>query len=186
MGIKNNILVVCSACAITSAATSCGSIPDNKAQTERPGPYFSLENYFQQEASRLQQHAPQVFKTVTKDGSTEQRNIQIADWNNELALFIDSDINKADWRNSYKIDSTQTSVLYTSLDRSLRTKKITIEKYADNGVVKYIGVTNQTRNMLYQTDEQLDYYPDSLYRISKRQSVRIIGESNYTITGTFQ
>lgn len=144
--------------------------------------YFSLEAYFTQEASRLQELNPSTVKTVSKNGETEQRNIRVSNWKNELALFIDSDINKPAWRHSYKVDSTGTAVNYTNIDPELRTKRIEINKLTD-GTIKHIRITNQVANMLYRTEEQLDYYPDSLYQITKQQHVRVIGESQYLITG---
>ena len=171
--------------AVFLAAVSCTAPNDVQEVVDSVKPYFSLEDYFKQEASRLQQHSPTIAKTVSKDGETESHDIQIADWEIELALFIDSDINKADWQDSYSIDSTETALVYTSLDPKLRTEQIMVERYG-NGMVKHIGITNQIKNMLYQTTDQLDYYPDSLYRITKQQRVRVIGESNYVITGIIQ
>ncbi|WP_257670621.1 hypothetical protein [Parapedobacter tibetensis] len=180
---KTDIANACFVVAIMLSAISCTT--DDVQVANHVKPYFSLEDYFQQEASRLQQLAPSISKMVSKNGETESHDIQIDNWESELALFIDSDINKAAWQSSYKIDSTMTSLVYTSLDPELRTEQITVEK-GDDGTIKHIGVSNRIKNMLYQTDEQLDYYPDSLYRITKQQHVRIIGESNYLVAGTFQ
>lgn len=166
------------------ASVSC-TTPNDMPLADHAQPYFSLTAYFKQEAAKLQQRSPTIAKTASKDGTIESHDIRITDWETELALFIDSDINKADWKNSYSIDSTESSLVYTRLDPELRTERIMVEKHVD-GVVKHIGITNQVKNMLYQTTEQLDYYPDSLYRITKQQRVRIIGESNYVITGILQ
>lgn len=181
---RNQLVTACFACAISIWGISCSS-PSEVQAVNHATPYFSLEDYFRSEAARLQQLAPTITKTVSKNGETEQRSIRIDDWLDELALFIDSDINKPAWQNSYRIDSTKTSVTYTSLDRKLRTGQITVEKRPD-GTIKHIGVANRVDNMLFQTNEQLDYYPDSLYSIIRQQQVRIIGESQYTVTGTTQ
>jgi len=145
-------------------------------------PYFSLEDFFLSETSRLAKLAPIVEKKVSRNGDSEEKRVQIDDWKNELALFIDSDINKPAWRNSYRIDSTERSLSYISIDPELRTQKITIDKY-ESGSVRHIAITNRAGNMLYQTAEKLDYYPDSLYQISKQQQVRFIGDSQYSISG---
>lgn len=158
---------------------------DNASTALPPTPYFSLADYFGQEAVRLQQSSPEINKTVSKNGEREEKKIQVADWQNEFALFIDADINKPAWQNSYRVDSTAAMVTYTSTDPTLRTKEIRVEK-SKAGMVTHIRITNQVNNMLYRTDEQLDYYVDSLYRIDKRQQVRIIGESHYTIIGEWQ
>src|SRR5690606_13810786 len=128
------------------------------------GSYFSLADYFNSEATRLQQVHPEIIKTVSKDNDEEQRKIRIADWKEEFALFIDADINKPAWQNSYRTDSTDTSITYSSIDSTLRTKAIHVER-STAGTLTHIQITNQVSNMLYQTGEQLDYYPDSMYRI---------------------
>lgn len=159
--------------------------PDSAAGTLHTTPYFSLADFFSEEASKLQQSNPEIFKTVAKNGEQEEKRIQVADWRSEFALFIDADINKPAWRNSYQVDSVGSSVTYTSTDPALRTKEIRVDT-SPTGAVKHIRITNQASNMLYQTDEQLDYYVDSIYRIEKHQQVRIIGKSHYTITGEWQ
>lgn len=146
-------------------------------------PFFGIEAYFNGEATRLQHLNPRIVKSVSKNGDTERREIQIDNWKNELTLFIESEINKPAWRTSYRADSLDTVITYTSLDPALRTQRIDIKKHGD-GSVKNISIHNRVTNMLYQSDELLDYYPDSLYRINKRQHVRIIGESHYTVSGT--
>lgn len=164
---------------------SCTDSDTTPAPSTAGGPYFSLEDFFLNETSRLTSQALTVDKTVSRNSMSETKRVQISDWKNELALFIDSDINKPAWRGSYRIDSTGYSVAYSSIDPELRTQKITIEKQGD-GKVKHIAIINHTGNMLYQTDEQLDYYPDSLYQINKQQRVRFLGDSRYSISGLLQ
>ncbi len=165
------------------ALSSCGN-PErvSNASTPHSTPYFSLADYFEREAARLQQRNPEIIKTVTKNRDAEQKKIHVVDWRKEFALFIDADINKPAWQSSYRVDSTGSYITYTRTDSTLRTKELRVKK-SDSGTVTHVRVTNQVGNMLYQTEEQLDYYVDSLYRIMKQQHVRIIGESHYTVTG---
>src|SRR5690606_5344233 len=93
---------------------SCNGDGDVSAAVTRPEPYFSLAGYFGGEATRLQHRNPEIVKTVSKNGDEEQRRIRVADWKDEFGLFIDADINKPAWQNSYRVDSTDTSVTYTS------------------------------------------------------------------------
>ncbi|WP_449047388.1 hypothetical protein [Parapedobacter sp.] len=162
--------------------SSCSSDSGSRSVQSQPTPYFSLAEYFEKEAARLQQHNPEIIKTVAKDGAEERKTIHVVDWKKELALFMDADINKPAWRNSYRVNRDGLSVTYTSTDSALRTRKIRVER-SDEGTVTHIHVTNQVSNMLYKTSEQLDYYVDSLYRITKQQHVRIIGKSHYAVAG---
>ena len=40
--------------------------------------------------------------------------------------------------------------------------------------------------MLYETSEELTYFPDSLYSINKNQHVLLLGSNNYIVTGNFK
>jgi len=162
---------------------SCTSSDSTEPASGTVHSYFSLEAFFLAEANRLAKLAPTVSKTVSRNGAPENKRVQIEDWKNELALFISSDINKPAWQNSYRVDSTAGSLVYTSIDPELRTQKITIDKHP-NGNIKHIAILNRAGNMLYKTIEQLDYYPDSLYQIDKQQQVRVIGDSQYLIKGS--
>ncbi|MGK6353216.1 hypothetical protein [Parapedobacter sp. DT-150] len=180
MRYRDTVFGACSAGAILAWSLSCA--PPDVEGIRQTAPYFSLENYFRQEAERLDRQAPQIHKTVSKNGEAESRDIRIDDWQKELALFSDADINKPAWQGSYQRDSTHSTLTYTRIDPALRTERIIVEKHTD-GTVKHIHVTNRVDNMLYNTLEELDYYPDSLYRISKQQQVRIIGKTDYTVIG---
>lgn len=169
---------------LLALAVSCAPPGGTATATADSKPYFSLEDFFSAEISRLQQRLPEIAKTATKNGESETETVQLRNWANELALFVDSDINKSAWQHSYRIDSTANAIRYSSLDSTLRTQQVLIEKNT-SGVVKYVGIRNRVKNALYQSDEQLDYYPDSLYRIGKRQQIVLIGENTYEITGSF-
>lgn len=180
---QNKVLTYLTSAVLLLPAWSCSNT-ENTSTIQRTAPYFSLADYFGEEAERLQQNNPKIAKTVSKNGEQEEKRTQVTDWKDEFALFIDADINKPAWQNSYQVDSTGSSVTYTSTDPTLRTQEIHVER-SKTGKVSHIRIINQASNMLYQTDEKLDYYVDSLYRIDKQQHVRIIGESHYTVTGAW-
>src|SRR5690349_9757697 len=63
--------------------------------------YFDLKKYFTAEALRLTKQHPVVLKTANYNGQQQTRHTPIKDWSRELALFTESDINKASWKDSY-------------------------------------------------------------------------------------
>ena len=146
--------------------------------------YFSLKNFFQDEVKRLNSQKPLVNKSVIHNGKLEEKKIQLSDWSTELSLFRESDINKNSWKNSFRKDSSDKKIVYTSLDDDIRTKKIEII-FGDHQQVEALKVLNSTRNFLYQSSEELTYFPDSLYQIHKKQQVFILGENDYLITSLF-
>lgn len=181
---KARLSQVAATATLLLACLACNSddAPSSPATT---GHYFNLADYFGEEAQRLQGVNPEVIKTVIKDGKAEEQHVHLSDWRDEFALFIDADINKPAWQHSYQVDSTDTSITYTRTDSTLRTESIAIKK-TNAGKITHIHITNRVRNMLYQTEEQLDYYPDSLYRIVKQQHVRFLGENRYTVNGQWR
>ncbi len=150
---------------------------------ERSAPvYVDLKKFFEQEALRFEKLKIKINKSVSRNGISESKNNMSVDWTNEFRLFAESDINKPAWRNSYKIITDSTQILYTALDSNLRTRSILLKKNQDGRVV-CISIVNETRNSLYDSTEKLHYTRDSMYSILKHQDIAILGKNDYQITG---
>lgn len=178
------LLLACSgfflACSGTGGTGNAAKEPSTNLQ-----PYFSLEEYFNLEIDRLESDSSEIFKTVEINGSTESQSVRITNWKNEFAPFIEADINKSAWANSYSIDSTSGSMTYRSKEPDLKTQLIQLQ-LADNGSIKSITVENQVQNWIYTAREKLYYIPDSCYQIYKVQDIRIVGKNEYRITGEWK
>lgn len=165
----------------TLAYTSCK--PEN-LQEGAQKEYFDLKGYFEQSIVQLKSQKKPITKTVVHNGASETKKVQISNWETELGMFTESDINKPAWKGSYtKLDSAG-AVVYNAVDEDLKTRKIVIDKKA-GGEVKHIYVYNEVNNALYKATEELNYYPDSLYSINKYQKVKLLGANTYKITGKF-
>ena len=146
--------------------------------------FADLKGFFEAEARRLAKSDPEVKKTVARNDSSETREVKNINWKTELSLFAESDINKPAWKDSYKVISLPGQTTYQAIDSSLRTREISISKDPE-GKIKKITILNHVENMLYSSSEQLTYIPDSLYQISKRQHVAVMGDNRYYISGKF-
>jgi hypothetical protein len=155
--------------------------PDN-IQQGTTAKYFDLNGYFKADTARLHKRNPLITKMVTHNGITETKKLHIGNWGLELNSFIQSDINKPAWRDSYNVDSSAASIIYRAKTLDLKTQLIVINKSI--GKIKWIMIVNRTKNQLYQTTEHLSYFPDSLYIIQKYQKVRLLGANKYRIQGT--
>lgn len=144
--------------------------------------YFDLNNYFAQQAENYSKADFNVVKTVSRNGETETKTVKIANWQGELSVFSESDINKPSWRNSYKTTVSGNYTIYKAIDPDLKTREIILKKKAHNQVA-YLMVFNVINNSLFQTREKLTFYPDSLYIIQRKQHVRFLGTNNYLIEG---
>jgi len=165
---------------LTICLTSCKpAIKETGASLK----YFDIKGYFEKDSARLTQAHKMVFKTVSHNGVAESRKMYIANWGLELNFFKSSDINRPAWRDSYTIQTDSNFLIYKAKDPDLKTREIMIKMV--NKKVKWILITNYTKNLLYTTKEKLSYFPDSLYSIEKMQAVRVIGINRYAIKGAF-
>jgi len=150
------------------------------AEQSFKAPFEDIKGFFESEAIRLNKNHFVVDKTITQNGLSETKaGIQI-DWKNELSLFKASDINKAAWKDSYRIIKDSSSIAYLAIDTNLRTREIRI-KLDSTSKLKHILIKNRSKNYLYESTETLIYIPDSAYSIDKYQKVILIGKNNYLI-----
>ena len=155
--------------------------PDNR-QSGAKLVYFDLKAFFRSDSARLAGLNPAVVKTVTHNGVTETKTVHIGNWSQELNRFIQSDINRPAWKSSYSVSNSDSAVIYKALTHELKTRRIIIKKTGEK--VQWVLIYNHTKNLLYETNEKLSYFPDSLYLIEKSQHVKLMGRNDYKVQGT--
>lgn len=170
------ILLLC----FTLGLTCC-----NKPQNKTIKKFKDIKGYFLKEASRLQKSNHPILKTANQNGTSITKIILIGNWANELASFIESDINKSSWKNSYRLTISKGIIEYIALDDNLKTQKITIYE-SPNHAIKSVDIINRTKNALYNSEELLKYIPDSVYQITKNQHVLLMNNQQYKIEGRFK
>lgn len=88
------------------------SISLNACQNEPPQykgqktTFFDLKGYFKTEIDRLKQDIKKVKKTVTLNGKSEEKVLENLNFEEELAPFIASDINRPAWSDYYMVKTT--------------------------------------------------------------------------------
>jgi hypothetical protein len=172
------IIALAGGIVLLSGLQSCR--PD-KTQPNGTLKYFDVAGYFKADTAKLQKLNPAVNKTVLHNGTSENKTVHIPNWGQELNLFIQSDINRPAWKNSYTVLSTDSLIIYTAKTPDLRTTKIMIRK--DKEKIKWMVIYNHTKNLLYETKEKLSYFPDSAYQIEKSQQVKLMGKNLYMVKG---
>ncbi len=161
-----------------------GLLPSCKPETKEAGAslkYFDLKGFIDKEAKKLTKQNKPVLKSVSHNGIAESKKVHIDDWDTELSVFKEADINRPAWKDSYSIVSDGNFLIYKTLDSTLTTREILIKK--ENQKVEWIMIINRTKNKLYLSTEKLSYFPDSLYLIEKYQRIRFMGTNNYKIEG---
>ena len=161
---------------------ACKQPVENKATSKLN--YFDVKGYFNKEAARLTKLRPSVWKEVSVNQEKERKIIRISDWQQELAIFVDADINKASWKGNFKVVKTPDSELYTALNEKIPVKRVLIRK--ENNQVKGLEILIASKNILYTSQDTLLYYPGDRYRISKRQKIKLLNTKRYGIIAKFR
>lgn len=175
---KQTIIAVVGLC--LSSCWGCSSKDTSVAKLDA----FDVPNYFKNEISRLQRDNSPIIKTVHKDSLTETKELQIADWESELASFISTDINKPAYHGYIKKDSVANLVTYTILNKDLEISSIQLT-YAHHQV-DAIAIDRKIKNSLYTTTEHLVYRKNKSYSVEKNQAVKLMGNTYYKIEGYFK
>ncbi|WP_312337032.1 hypothetical protein [Sphingobacterium sp.] len=162
---------------------SCGS-PSATKSPHKTSDIFSVDSFFTAEVSRLQQLNPAVLKSVKKDGEKEERELKIGSWKNELSAFQSADISKNFDPSLYEVKAIDCVTEFTAKKKDLQIQILRIE-FDRNEKVKHIHIDKKIANTLYDSQEKLDYYSDSLYRIVKLQDVQGLDANQYEIVGKF-
>lgn len=154
-------------------AAACQPGSQNAGSSEA-SPFYDLEAFFTEEVERLQTEQPPVDKTVTLDGRSEFQQLDSLDYQDELSVFQNSDINRAAWWDRYRIDSTfygdrLQSIDYTAKSEELKIRSVRIR--FEEGNVRRVEIENRTDSPTATMDQQLHYDPQSGYRIETRQNV---------------
>ncbi|HZY36250.1 MAG TPA: hypothetical protein VFE53_06355 [Mucilaginibacter sp.] len=143
---------------------------------------FDLSGFIKKDAARLKKLNRPVVKTVYHNGVTETKTVHIDNWEQELGLFIDADINKPTWKSSYYVTSEDSLLVYRAKETDLKVRYLLINH--DKQKVKWILIYTKTpKNHLYLTTQKLVYFPDSLYSIDMRQDVRFMKTNYYSVKG---
>ena len=148
------------------------SIAEAEVPENAPLIFFDLKSYINQEVDRLRNEKTQVQKQIELGDKKESIQPKEIDFQQELAIFLNSDINKLAWQEKYQADSTVqngqlTRIHYQAIDTTLRTKLLSID-YMD-GDVDQIVIENSTQSIVAKTHQKLIYQPKKGYSINNEQ-----------------
>jgi hypothetical protein len=148
---------------------ACGGKTD-AAKNIDTTPFFDVKGFFNSEIKRLTEASIKIEKTVTVKGHSETKIIDKADFAQELALFVSSDINKPAWRDKYRVEKTTGRSLesFFATDDDLKTKRVDIYRFPPNGVAQ-IQILNSDKSSITESQQSLQYEIGKGYSIETFQ-----------------
>lgn len=182
--LKNKFILLLSYAVLIVACTKNSTQNDSRIVT-----YFDLKTYFENEIQELNQNQKSVKKTVVYNNKKELHRFSNMNWEKELAIFKESDINKAAWKNSYTKDTILKNNLrtieYKAKESSLAIRYVSITEDLTNQKLTNITIRSINRNNLYNSFQVLNYKPGISYSIIGNQKVRLLKETTYSVLGQF-
>ena len=153
-------------------------------------PFFDLKTYFNNQVDQLNKDQVPVKKTITFEGKTETKELKALNFEDELKLFIDSDINKTSWTDKYQTDSILTNsgklqqVNYTAKDETLRTRAIRLFYDRVEAIAK-IEIHNLGDGLITRSEQFLTFEEVKGYQIKNLQKVTLSDERELIINVEF-
>lgn len=136
--------------------------------------FFDIKGYFAEQAKLLNNEQVGVRKMVKIGDSEEVHEMDSLNYEEELKLFANADINRPSWQSKYSVDSSFTQrklseLHYAAQDDELKTREIRIQFKEE--VVSAIEIINHTESTIAETNQRLSYIPNSGYSIRNEQKL---------------
>ncbi len=156
--------------------------------------YFDLTKFVQQQTEMLNAQKRKVKKQVNLSGQADEIQTDTLDWEKELALFREADINSPSLRDSYEIseDKVNGIVIYTAKEEKQKVREISIIFGENNTVekvnIKEIKIVFSEDNQLYEIQRTMEMQLKnnllSAYSIKGFQKVILKDSLVYDISAT--
>jgi len=149
--------------------------------------YFDLAGLVNQQIIELNKNQPLTHKNLTIEEKKEVLNTNKIDWQKELELFLQADINKQSYQLSYNKEETPQMAIYTLKEgENLAVKSLKII-FEEDKSAKNIEALIQTENYLYQSEKHLlmtfDKNHLTHYQIEGWQELFIGKKKNFKVDG---
>jgi len=159
----------------------------NPAQTTQNPSYFAWKQFLQTEINRLQQKPFAIQKTIILDQKKEVKTLNEVNLANEFSMFLEADLNKPAFKNSYD-DLSENNLIWYSLKKgeNLKTKKMLIQlDQAD--MPANVEIIIQESNFLFSTEKKLHMHFSEgkliSYSIDGSQQLAWLEPTSYKMLG---
>ena len=159
------------------------------------GSFYDLVGYFESEMERLNREQPDLTKTVEFDGRQERKQYDSLDFERELRVFANANINRAALRDKYVVDSlfnTGTAgdtylekITYEAKEEKVKTKLIEID-FLPTGQIKRVYIESYSNSLAAELRQELTYQPRSGYSIYSYQDIALSEDKRLKVDVRFE
>lgn len=152
--------------------------------------YFDLEKYITNDIAFNQKHNIKENKKIEINGKLDEQINANVDWQKEMSLIEECDINKANWIGKYlidsiwKADSILLSIQYIAKDTKIPVKKMTVFYDAVANPEKII-IQKKIKSILFDTEQQIEYVPTKSFSINAQQKAFFMNDFNSKVSVNF-
>jgi len=162
---------------------ACNNSPaPSKTQIAGINQYFDVTGFMQQQITQLNREKPGATEKVTEAGrGTETKQVNNLDWDEELGVFLELDINKPAFRNAYIISHQTdpgtglTSLIYRKKPGTDGNVQYLVISTDAGGQVKAIRGLQETSNVLLTTRRELQLQCNTKNGVNRVTSYSIQG-----------
>lgn len=168
--------------------SSCSQDP-TEVYYEDDRNYYDLPSCMRHQVDALNKMGKHVRKKLTKDGQSQVVEKGDVNWQEELELFMESDINRPAWRGSFKTDTVHLDqmlvITYKTDNTEIPVKNVVVTLDKQNKQCLRLTIDRQTDNFLYSSLQKLFFTPGEGYTVKGHLKVMFLFESEYAVESTF-
>lgn len=146
--------------------------------------FFDTHQFFEKEIGQLNE-LKALQKVVSFDDKQEEKRIEDFNLKEELSLFSESNINKTNWKDKYKVDTLYNSdnsiqtINHKALDDKLSVKSLTVNFQKDK--VSKLIIEKAADTAIANSNQILTYFPGKGYKITNQQAIAFSKAHNLAI-----
>lgn len=176
------------------SATFLLSSCNNPAQQTQPKVYYDVVSYVNAQINDFSARKPVVQKTLRLNAERSRQTSRDLNWNRELELFLQTDINKPALRSSYTIsrpDSLTYQYRLKNNEERLTVRSLDVRLDSATRQPRQITAVLQTKNPLYASERHLllesgaakGRWQIQRYRLSGFQQLSYFDRSEFEVEG---
>ncbi len=168
--------------------TAC--IKNDQTTVQDTSERFNLPAFFDKEIKRLSDNGSlKIEKRIRQNAQEELKVQKIENWEKELQLFSTYNIHEAIHQDDYDsskivLDNGNYHLTYQSINPKLALKHLTLH-YNKQKELQKLEMQIEKQNQVYSSYYQLNYQPQSGYRIKKKQKVLLFPIDSLEVQANF-